>query len=505
MHDFKERLPLVIDLLVFVAGAAMPLAFAPFGFWPLAFLLPIVLLWGWDGAASRRAALRGGLFGLGMFGFGIYWIYISLHDYGSAPAPFAALATFIVVAVMALYLTVAGGLLRRWGPPPGLNRWLLFVPALWTLLDWVRSWLFTGFPWLAVGYSQIDSPLGQLAPYVGVFGIGWAVMLSAGLLWTALRSGDWRSRLSGLGLLVALWLGAWGLGRINWVEAAGPALRVAIVQGNIDQDVKWRPNQLDETLERYFQLSLPEHGHSDVIVWPETAIPAFYQDIVPFLDVLGEKARQDRVDYVTGIPTGSRETELFHNSVITIGQSTAFYHKRRLLPFGEYLPLRWFFLFFRDWVTIPMADFAPGERNQPLLRVGGQPVGVSICFEAVFGSDIQLDLPEATWLINVSNDAWFKDSTAPHQHLQIARMRALESGRYMARATNTGISAIIDERGRIVVRGAPFQPVVVRGEVRPLRGLTPYARFGDLPIVILMIVLLTLGLFFARRNIKITT
>jgi len=504
MHEFKERRPFVTDLLVLAAGALVSLGFAPFGCWPLAILLPIVLLWGWDGATPRRAALRGGLFGLGMFGFGIYWIYISLHDYGSAPAPFAALATFIVVVVLALYPTVAGWLLGRWGPPPGPLRWLLFAPALWTLLDWVRSWLFTGFPWLALGYSQTDSPLGQLAPCLGVFGVGWAVMFSAGLLWTALHGRDWRSRLGWLGPLAALWLGTWGLGQLNWTEAAGLPLRVAIVQGNIGQDVKWQPNILDETLERYVQLSLPEHGRSDVIVWPETAIPAFYQDVRPFTDALGDKARQDKLDYVTGIPTGSWETGIFHNSVVSIGRSVNFYNKRRLLPFGEYLPLRWFFLFFRDWVTIPMADFLPGDRDQPLLRAGGQPVGVSICFEAVFGNEIRLALPEATWLINVSNDAWFKDSAAPHQHLQIARMRSLESGRYMARATNTGISAIIDDRGRFVARGDQFQAEVVRGEVRPLRGLTPYARFGDLPAVILMVLLLISGLFLARHNLTIT-
>lgn len=504
MYDFKERHPLVADLLVLAAGAAIPLAFAPFGFWPLAILLPLALLWGWDGSTSRRAALRGGLFGLGMFGLGIYWIFISLHDYGGAPAPFAALATFVVVAIMALYPTLAGWLLGRWGPPPGPNRWLLFIPALWTLLDWVRSWLFTGFPWLAPGYSQIDSPLGQFAPYLGVFGVGWAVLFGAGLLWTALNSGDWRNRLGWLVLLAALWLGAWGLGQTNWVEPAGTRLRIAMVQGNIGQDVKWEPNILDETLERYVQLSLPEHGQNDVIIWPETAIPAFYQDVLPFLDTLGEKARQDKVDYITGIPTGSWETGIFHNSVISVGHSLNFYNKRRLLPFGEYLPLRWFFLFFRDWVTIPMADFLPGDTDQPLLHAGNQPVGISVCFEAVFGNEIRRALPEATWLINLSNDAWFKDSTAPHQHLQIARMRSLEMGRYIARATNTGVSAIIDDHGRIAVHSTLFQTEVVRGEVQPLRGLTPYARFGDLPVVILMVLLLVLGLFLARRTLTIT-
>jgi apolipoprotein N-acyltransferase len=279
---------------------------------------------------------------------------------------------------------------------------------------------------------------------------------------------------------------------------------VAIVQGNVTQDRKWEPDALDETLSRYVRLSLPEHGQTDVIIWPETAIPAFLDDVRPFVAALAGEARQAGVDYVTGIPTGSWETRIFHNSIIGIGRSPGLYHKRRLLPFGEYLPLRGFFLFFRDWVDIPMADFSPGASEQPLFRAGGQPVGLSICFEAVFGSEIRRALPGATWLINLSNDAWFKDSAAPHQHLQIARMRALEVGRYLARATNTGISAIVDEHGRIRARGAQFQAEVIRGEVRPLRGLTPYARFGDWPAVAMMIGLLGLGLFPGSRAFKTT-
>ncbi len=499
MPEFKTRHPRLVDLLMFAAGALTPLAFAPFDDWLLAILPPVLLLWGWDDATPRQAATRGGLFGLGLFGFGIYWIFISLHDYGNAPALFAALATFAVVLVMALYPAAAGWLLARWGPPPGLIRWLLVFPALWTLLDWVRSWLFTGFPWLAVGYSQIDAPLGQIAPYLGVFGVGWAVITSAGLMRALLNRTDWRGRRTLLGLLAVLWLGAWGLGTVNWVEPVGPPLRVTLVQGNIAQDQKWLPTTLDDTLSRYVQLSLPEQGRSDVIIWPETAIPVFYEDVRPFIAALAAKAREDRVDYVTGVPTGSWETNIFHNSVLSLGSTIAFYHKRRLLVFGEYLPLRWLFQFFRHWVTIPMADFLPGNRDQLLLRAGGQPVGVSICFEAVFGEDLRLDLPEATWLINVSNDAWFKDSTAPHQHLQIARLRALELGRFMARATNTGVSALIDQRGRIVAQGPQFQAEVIRGAVQPLRGLTPYARFGDLPAVVLMIALLGFGRLLARR------
>ncbi|HNW77520.1 MAG TPA: apolipoprotein N-acyltransferase [Candidatus Competibacteraceae bacterium] len=500
MSVFKTRHPRLTELLILVSGALLPLAFAPFGLWPLAILLPAVLLWSWDHATPRQAAARGALFGVGLFGLGIYWIYISLHDYGNAPAPFAALATFAVVLLMALYPALSGWLLVRWGPPPGPLRWLLAFPALWTLIDWIRSWLFTGFPWLALGYSQTDTPLGQLAPYGGVFSLGWAVLLSAGLLWTLINSATWRARLRWGSLLAALWLGAWALGQIDWVQAAGAPLRVTLVQGNIAQEQKWRPETLDATLERYVQLSLPEHGHSDVIIWPETAIPVFYDDVKPFITALGQRAREDGVAYISGIPTGSWETGVFHNSVISIGDTLGFYHKHRLLVFGEYLPLRGFFQFFRNWVTIPMADFSAGAIEQPLLRAGGQPAGVSICFEAVFGSEIRRALPEATWLINVSNDAWFKDSSAPHQHLQIVRMRAMEMGRALARATNTGLSALIDARGRIQVQGPPFVATTVRGSVQPLRGLTPYARFGDVPVLILMLCLLGVVFFLQPRR-----
>ncbi len=459
-----------------------------------------MLLWCWDQASPWHAAIRGGLFGLGAFGFGIYWIYISLHDYGNAPAPFAVFATFLIVLIMALYPAILGGLIGRWKLPPGSLRWLVIIPALWTLFDWIRSWLFTGFPWLALGYSQIDTPLGQLAPYLGVFGIDWAVFLSAGLLWTLLNSDRWKMRAVWSGVLVVLWLGAWALGQITWSKPTGSPLRVALVQGNISQNQKWLAHFQRETLQRYQQLSLPEQTGSDVIIWPETAIPIFYQDVQPYIAALAAGAVQNNVDYISGIPTGSWETGVFHNSVLSIGATPGFYHKNRLLPFGEYLPLRTLLLFFRDWVDIPMADFTPGDRNQPLLRAGGQPVGVSICFEAVFGSDIRLALPDATWLINVSNDAWFRDSTAPHQHLQIARMRALETSRYMARATNTGISAIINERGRITARGAQFETLVVRGNVQPHHGLTPYARFGDTPIILLTLMLLAVGFCVSRRQ-----
>lgn len=498
MNEWLQRRPLFANLFAFLGGALLNLAFAPFNFWYLAVLLPIVLLWCWDHASPSQAAWRGGWFGLGLFGFGLYWIFISLHDYGNAPAPFAALATLLVVLVMALYPALTAWLLSRWGGAPSPIRWVLIFPAVWALLEWVRSWLFTGFPWLAIGYSQSDAPLGELAPYIGVFGVGWALLCSAGLLWTFLNHRA--TRLWTLGAVAIIWLGAWALGRIVWVEPAGTPLQIAIIQGNIAQERKWRPEVLDETLYRYVQLSLPEQARSDVIIWPETAIPVFYDQVRPFIAALAQQAQQHHVDYVLGIPTGSLDSGTFQNSVAHVGATVDFYHKQRLLPFGEYLPLRGVLLFFRRWVTIPMSDFTPGQPEQALLRVANQPVGISICFEAVFGNAMRQPLPTATWLINVSNDAWFKDSTAPHQHLQIVRMRAWEMGRYLARATNTGISALLDARGRIIIQGAQFQEQVVRGEVQPLQGLTPYGRFGDLPLIMALLLLLGGGLFLSKSR-----
>ena len=488
------------DVSALVSGALLTLAFAPFAVFPLAALLPALLLWLCEGASPRRAALRGALFGLGLYATGIYWIYISLHDYGHAPAAFAALATFIVVLLMLSYIAIFAYLLTRLAPRPGPVKWLIIAPALWTLLEWTRSWLFTGFPWLSLGYSQIDGPLAGLAPYLGVFGVGWAVLLSAGLLMLL----TWRERLWRIAastLFIALWAGAWGLGQTSWVDAAGEPVKTSLVQGNISQTDKFTEDGIVRALTLYTQLSWNDAAGSDLIIWPETAIPVFFSDLPPdFLENLTQQAHSSNTDILTGVPTGDWETRVFYNAVVSLGSQQGFYRKRRLLPFGEYVPLRFILNFFHRFVDIPMADFTPGKRDQPLLYARGHPVGVSICFEAAFGSEIRHALPQAQFLVNVSNDAWFGHSLAPYQHLQIARMRALEAGRYLARATNTGISALIDERGRIIERGQLFTTQVLQGWIQPLSGATPYALMGDKGIVLLTFVLLVSGVTLSRRQ-----
>jgi apolipoprotein N-acyltransferase len=488
------------DLLALVSGGLLPLAFSPFDVWPLAIFFIALLLWLWQWSEPRQAAWRGGLFGVGAFSTGTYWVYISLHDFGNAPATFAILATFALILVMALYSALVGYLLVRWVPRSSATKWVLVAPALWALLEWTRSWLFSGFPWLALGYSQIDSPLSGFAPYVGVFGVSWAVVLSAGLLLMILTTQKWRAKCLWGGVAILFWVVAWGLGKIAWVEPVAEPLRVSLVQGNIAQDRKWRSDQLQNTLSLYANLSAQVAEDSDVIIWPETAIPVFYETAQEFIHALSVEAKINSVDYLIGVPSGSSQTDTFHNSVVALDGSTQkLYHKRHLVPFGEYVPLRFLLNGFHQFVDIPMADFTPGSPEQALLTAAGHPVGVSICFEVAFGKEIRRALPEAHFLVNVSNDAWFGDSLAPPQHLQIARMRALEVGRYMARATNTGITAVINQQGQITARITPFSVQVLRSYVQPLQGMTPYGLIGDWGAVILLGLSLFIGLVRVRR------
>jgi len=471
-------------LIAPLAGVLLPFAYAPYGLWPLGWLLPAVLLWLLDGERVRRGALIGFLFGLGAFGYGIWWIYVSLHHYGNAPPAFAALATALVVMLMAGYVALFAALLNRLAPRPGARRWLLAAPGLWALLEWVRSWAFTGFPWLALGYSQTDAPLAGFAPLTGVFGVGFFTLLGAGLLRLALArlrpaAGGPRAALWPLLAALALLAGGWGAGRIAWSEPHGRPLAVALIQGNISQELKWRPEKLRETLATYAELT-QRAGRQDIIVWPETALPAFLSDLEDsFVGELRGYAAEQGIDFLIGAPDGRRDQAEYRNAVAAIGRTPGIYYKHRLLPFGEYLPLRSLLMIFRDFVQIPMADFTPGAADQPLLHAAGVPVGTSICFEAVFGSEVRRALPQAELLVNVSNDAWFGDTIAPYQHLQIARMRAIEAARPLLRATNTGITALVDEKGRIVAEGESFVPTVVAGQVQPMRGETPFVAVGD--------------------------
>lgn len=486
--------------LALVAGATLPLAFAPYGYVWVAVLAPAVLFALWHTASPRLAAWRGYLFGLGFFGGGVSWVYYSLHDFGRMPPLLAGAMVALFVGFLAGYPALLGGLQAR-VRGTGL-RLLVFLPAAWVLLEWIRGWFLTGFPWLHLGYSQIETPLAGFAPYLGVYGVSWFVALCAGLLVFAAR-GARTPRLRGatLAAIAAIFALGAGLGRFNWTQPAGAPIAAALIQANIDLSIKWRPATRERILRDYGTLTREAlQAGAQLVVWPETAAPVYLDQLErEYLPTLAAPLRAHNAALVFG--TIEREGDAVFNSVVGLdGERRAVYRKRHLVPFGEYLPLSAWLGWLLDYLHIPMSDFSAGVGAPAPIFAAGQPVGVSICYEDAFGEEVIQSLPGATLLVNVSEDAWFGDSLAPHQHLQMARMRARETGRYLLRATNTGVSAVIDPAGGLLATGPQFATDIVHATVRPLTGATPYVRGGNWPILLwLWALVLAIALGSKRR------
>jgi apolipoprotein N-acyltransferase len=473
------------------AGLALPLAFAPFDLYPLAVLCTATLFLSWEGVTPRVAARRGFLFGAGAFLTGTYWIYISVRFFGEAPL-FVALPLMLgLVAVMGLYFALLGFAATRWLRAPGLLRWLLAWPAAWVLVEWLRGWVLSGFPWLSLGYSQIDGPLAGLAPVLGVYGVSWAVAISAGAV-TAMICDGRRRRGAAVLVLAAVWAGSAALDTVRWTLPAGEPLRASLLQGAVEQQVKWNPEQLAPTLALYRRLTRA-HWDSDLIVWPEAAIPTLAQRVDGYLRALHEEARRHGTSIVLGIPLYDPDADQYHNAVLVMDQTLQVYAKRHLVPFGEYFPVP---DAVRSWMrlhNLPYTDFAPGDADPAPYRVAGEKIALSICYEDAYGTEQLGYLPAATLIVNVSNDAWFGDSIAPHQHLQIARMRAREAGRFQLRATNTGVSAIIAPDGTLVQTSPQFAPHVLTADVQPHTGSTPYMTLGNRAVIIAVLMALAAG------------
>ncbi len=488
------------DLLALLAGALLPLAFAPFSFFPLAVLSPAVLFLLLLDVTPRRALWRGWLFGVGQFGVGVSWVYVAIHDFGHSGIPLALFLTSLFCGVMTLFPMGLGYVAARFLRGPDWLRLAVLFPAAWTLLEWLRGWILTGFPWLNLGYSQIDAPLRGLAPLFGVYGVSLAVVVSAGLLLFPLRDSSRRQQLAAAVLFGVLWLGAWGLTRIEWTEAAGEPFKVALVQGNIPQDTKWNPDAVQRTLDLYAGLTR-QHWDSRLILWPEAAITVFYHEVAgDYLPALAREARTHGTDIVLGIPVREPGTRRYFNSLLALSDQPGFYHKRHLVPFGDYLPLEDFLRGLIRFFDLPMSGFSSGPEGQPLLQAAGQKLASAICYEDIFGEELIAALPEATLLVNATNNAWYGNSLAPHQHLEMSRLRALETGRYMLRVTTNGVSAIIDQHGKIRSRSPQFETHVLSGEAVPHSGATPYVRFGNWPVVSLLGLLLLVAVWAGRRS-----
>lgn len=485
--------PRLGDGLALGAGLLMPLAFAPFAIRLIPFVaLPLFILL-LHKLSPKHALLRGFLFGLGMFGLGVSWVFNSMYDFGSASIGVAALIAFSMVLINAVFFAgIAFTMQRYFYSASRLQRNIIVFPALWVIVEWLRSWLFTGFPWLFLGYSQVDTVLAAFTPVGGVFLTSFITVFLVGVM-VLIVSTDKRYKLFVAGTIVGILLLAFGLRFVQWTKAYDEPLSVALVQGAVPQEIRMQPEQLPVSEQRYKELTFP-YFDRDLIVWPETAIPTFAAWAEPYLLTIEEQLNGSSTDLLTGIFTRDSTYQRYYNSLLKLSAEKALsrpaYHKRRLVPFGEFMPFRSALEFMRGYIDIPMSDIAVGE-STPMMILAGYPVALGVCYESAYPQIYREQLPEAAYMINVSNDAWFGDSFAPHQHLEIAQVRALEFGRYMLRATNTGISAVIDPRGRIIARSKQFMPEVLLARFRPYTGSTPYVLLGNWPVLILCFVLIS--------------
>ncbi|MGL4205017.1 MAG: apolipoprotein N-acyltransferase [Aeromonadaceae bacterium] len=500
------RAPLIAALL----GAATVPAFAPWNIWPLALATLVGFNLLLPAAGVRRTALLGFSFAFGLNLPGLWWIHISMTEFGGIPLPVAFLMVALLSAYLALYPALACGLLAKLFPASQRQaawlRPLVTLPALWLLSDWAMGHLLTGFPWLWFGYSQIDSPLVGIAPLLGVQGVTLALLLAAGAISLSLR----QRRPLWLLLPLALY-GAGGLlQRVEWTQAGKP-VKFALMQGNIPQAAKWDPKNIRPTLLRYLDMSR-EHQDAAIMVWPESAIPALENDMQPFLANMDDTMRFNKVGFITGIQYMDPKLGRFYNGLISIGQVDAAgeevyrfgqssrYYKSHLLPIGEFVPFGNLLRPIAPFFNLPMSSFSRGDVVQPNLQAHGYHFAPAICYEMAFSDELRQNVHADTdYLLTVSNDTWFGTSHGPWQHMEITRMRAIEFGKPLIRATNSGVTVAFDGKGKQLGILPQFKQEVLRVEVAPAKGQTPYNRIGSWPLFG-FVALGLLASFWSRRK-----
>jgi apolipoprotein N-acyltransferase len=493
--------------LALLAGLSCVAGFAPFGIFPVPVLALAVLFALWHRADTPKAAAWLGFsFGLGLFGAGISWIYVALHDYGDMPMWLAGPATALFAAFLALFPALAGYIQARISlkfTQRCVHPFVLVMPAAWVSIEWLRGMIFTGFPWLTLGYAHSDSPLAGYVPLLGAYGVSLVAAVCAGLLAVLWRE---RRRWAGKVALFAfalLWLAGGLLRTVAWTQPYGKPFSVTLVQGNISQDVKFREDELNNTLETYRRLAMQNPARLTVL--PETAFPMFREEVPQnLIEQLRDQARRADGDMLIGVFEHDRRGD--YNSVFALGSSeNAFapeqhYRKHHLVIFGEFIPFRPLFgWIINEVLHIPMGDLARGDLRQTPMKVAGQRVAVDICYEDVFGEEIIAAMPAATLLVNVTNDGWYGSSHAAAQHNQMSQFRAMETGRMMLRATNTGVTSIIGANGRIQMQLPQHEMGVLQGEVQGYDGMTPYARWGNAAALLLIGLMLAAGWIVRKR------
>ncbi|WP_213875441.1 apolipoprotein N-acyltransferase [Pseudomonas sp. dw_358] len=489
------------NLLAVAAGALITPALAPFDIWPLALVALVLFYLGLRHLSPRQALARGWCYGFGLFGSGTSWIYVSIHTFGDASPLLAGSLMLAFTAAVALFFALPAWIWARWvrrNEAP-LGDALAFA-ALWFGQEMFRGWFLTGFPWLYSGYSQLDGPLSGLAPLGGMWLISFTLALTAALLCNLDRLRLHKPALAaGIVLLVGPWGLALGLKTYAWTVPVAPPLKVAAIQGDVAQMMKWDPNAVNQQLALYRDMTMAAR-RADLYIWPETAIPLWLDTATPYLEMMNKFAISQDATLITGVPVRQLVDgdERDYNGITVVGKGSGTYLKQKLVPFGEYVPLQDLLRGVISFFNLPMSDFARGPSDQKLLEAKGYAIASFICYEVVYPDFAASLSARSELLLTISNDTWFGTSIGPLQHLQMARMRALEAGRWMIRATNNGVSALIDPFGKITAQIPQFQPGVLYGEVTPMQNLTPYLHWRSWPLAIVSVLLLAWAVVAGR-------
>lgn len=482
---------------VFV-GALTTLAFAPYQIWPLAIVSTTLLLLLIHKQSPKQSLAIGYAWGIGQFATGISWVHVSIDSFGGMPKIASALLMALLVGYLAIYSALFSWSLNRFFPQSRRSRLLLAAPALWLIFDWLRGWVMTGFPWLWLGYSQIDSPLAHFAPLAGVELITLLLIICSGAISYAVLHRKW----STLVVPAVILLSGFALQSAQWVSPRdSEPTKVALIQGNIAQELKWQPSQRWPTIMKYTDLTR-DNWDADIIIWPEAAIPAFEFEISSYLNNLDSAAAMNHSTIITGI-VNQGDNKKFYNSILTLGKKPQLgyqydmeqrYHKHHLLPFGEFVPFESVLRPIAPFFNLPMSSFTPGDFIQPNIDANGKQLAPALCYEIIFNEQVRQNITDDTdFILTLSNDAWFGRSIGPLQHMEIARMRALELGKPVIRATNNGITAVTDYKGHIIAKVPQFETAVLRAEIPSMQGDTPYRHLGTWPIYLWVVLSLIAG------------
>jgi len=502
--------------LLFILGASLTFAFAPFKAWWLPFI--VLPLWFFVQSQQTKDSFKTAwFFSFGYFAAGISWIHVSISVHGGVPLIASIGMMSVLCAYLALFPAFAMWLTNRFFDK---QFWPLTLPLLWLVLEFARAHFMTGFPWLSIGYSQLHGPLSGWIPLIGEIGVSAILILITVNLGLMLNQFQTNKRVASNQLqavFVGLILCVSGvvLDKVDWTQESGQVKRVTMVQGNIEQTIRWVPEQDRPTMQKYWNLS-SEHWDSDLIIWPEAAIPKLEIAATDFLELLDKKATETNTALITGIVDVNYNTEKIYNNLLSLGndelnKNTIPYqygHKNRfakhhLLPIGEFVPFESILRKLAPIFDLPMSSFTRGSYVQPNLLANGMTLTPAICFEIAFPSQISANLTDQTdAIITVSNDAWFGDSHGPHQHLEIAQMRAKEFGLPVLRSTNTGVTAFVDHRGEITALAPQFEDTVLSENVLLVTGKTPYRQLGNSPVYIFFLILFAVGVVLTHRKMK---